>query len=261
MSRLLYCGCHANIFLWLKYGSKFSKTPLFLSQCKYTTRNIIRFNQPQISTTKWLRHIQTETQPQGTNLPPFPPPKGEAAKNISQPSLLHPQGTILEETEKVRTSANEISNPAKKVEVKVTAKPNLWVWIKNETLHYYHGFKLFFYEIKISSKLFGKVLKGNSLTRRERRQLERTVADIFRLVPFTIFLIVPFMEFLLPFAIKIFPGMLPSTFQTVKTKEEKIRAELKVKLVMSKFLRNTMGGMKCCMYAVINVYNFDFSQK
>ena len=246
MSRLLFCVCRANILLGLNHGSKFySKRSLFLSSCKYTTHNILRFNQPLISTTKWLRRIQTETHSQGTNLPPFPPPKGEAAKNISQAPPIHPQGIIIEPTEKSRSSTNEISNPAKKVEIKVAAKPNLWVRIKNEALHYYHGFKLFFYEVKISSKLFGKVLKGNSLTRRERRQLERTVADIFRLVPFTIFLIVPFMEFLLPFAIKIFPGLLPSTFQTVKTKEEKIRAELKVKLVMSKFLRNTMGGRIC----------------
>ena len=44
-------------------------------------------------------------------------------------------------------------------------------------------------------------------------QFRRTVADLFRLVPFTVFLIVPFMEFLLPFAIKLFPNMLPSTFE------------------------------------------------
>ena len=37
--------------------------------------------------------------------------------------------------------------------------------------------------------------------------------DIFRLVPFAIFIIVPFMEFLLPIALKFFPNMLPSTFQ------------------------------------------------
>ena len=246
MSRLLSCGCRANILFGLIHGSKlYSKMPLFLSLCKYTTQNIFRLNQSQISTTKWLRHIQTETRSQGTNIPPFTPPKGEAAKNIPQAPPIHPQSTILEQSEKVRSTTDEISNPVKKVEIKAATKPSLWIWIKNETLHYYHGFKLFFYEVKISSKLFGKVLKGNSLTRRERRQLERTVADIFRLVPFTIFLIIPFMEFLLPFAIKIFPGLLPSTFQTVKTKEEKIRAELKVKLVMSKFLRNTMGGMKC----------------
>ena len=49
--------------------------------------------------------------------------------------------------------------------------------------------------------------------RRERRQLTRTTADVFRLVPFIIFVVVPFMEFLLPVALKLFPNMLPSTFQ------------------------------------------------
>jgi hypothetical protein len=46
-----------------------------------------------------------------------------------------------------------------------------------------------------------------------RIQLIRTTMDIFRLVPFAIFVIVPFMEFLLPVALKLFPNMLPSTFQ------------------------------------------------
>ena len=40
----------------------------------------------------------------------------------------------------------------------------------------------------------------------------RTVSDLFRLVPFSVFIIVPFMELLLPVALKLFPGMLPSTF-------------------------------------------------
>ena len=49
--------------------------------------------------------------------------------------------------------------------------------------------------------------------RRERKQLTRTIADVFRLVPFIIFLVVPFMEVLLPVALKVFPNMLPSTFE------------------------------------------------
>ena len=44
------------------------------------------------------------------------------------------------------------------------------------------------------------------------RQLVRTVSDLFRLLPFSVFIIVPFMELLLPIALKLFPGMLPSTF-------------------------------------------------
>lgn len=49
-------------------------------------------------------------------------------------------------------------------------------------------------------------------------QLLRTCADLFRLVPFLVFIIVPFMEFLLPVFLKLFPEMLPSTFETESKK-------------------------------------------
>lgn len=49
-------------------------------------------------------------------------------------------------------------------------------------------------------------------------QLMRTCADLFRLVPFMVFIIVPFMEFLLPVFLKLFPEMLPSTFETESKK-------------------------------------------
>lgn len=49
-------------------------------------------------------------------------------------------------------------------------------------------------------------------------QLKRTTTDLLRLIPFSVFLIVPFMELLLPVALKLFPNMLPSTF-TDKFKE------------------------------------------
>lgn len=49
-------------------------------------------------------------------------------------------------------------------------------------------------------------------------QFLRTCADVFRLLPFLVFIIVPFMEFLLPVALKLFPNMLPSTFETQSKK-------------------------------------------
>jgi len=66
-----------------------------------------------------------------------------------------------------------------------------------------------------------KLAGGKNLSRRERQQLTRTTADIFRLVPFAVFIIVPFMELLLPVFLKLFPNMLPSTFQD-KMKEQVI---------------------------------------
>lgn len=85
--------------------------------------------------------------------------------------------------------------------------------------HYWLGCKLLWADVRISSRLLTKLAAGKSLSRRERQQLTRTTADVFRLVPFAVFIIVPFMEFLLPVFLKLFPNMLPSTFQD-KMKEK-----------------------------------------
>ena len=123
--------------------------------------------------------------------------------------------------------------------VKKTLKQRIWA----ELVHYYHGFRLLFIDINISRKLLWRVLNGKTLTRREHKLLIRTTSDLFRLVPFSVFIIVPFMELLLPLAIKLFPGMLPSTFQTATEREDKIKQNLKVKIEMAKFLQKTLDDM------------------
>lgn len=90
---------------------------------------------------------------------------------------------------------------------------------KSTAHHYWLGCKLLGADVRISSRLLLKLAVGKSLSRRERQQLTRTTADIFRLVPFAVFIIVPFMEVLLPVFLKLFPNMLPSTFQD-KMKEQ-----------------------------------------
>ncbi|KAF9143906.1 hypothetical protein BGX30_014390 [Mortierella sp. GBA39] len=70
--------------------------------------------------------------------------------------------------------------------------------------------------------------------------LRRTSGDLLRLIPFSVFVIVPFMEFLLPVALKLFPNMLPSTFQDRFAEEEKKRKLLKMRLEMAKFLQETI---------------------
>lgn len=103
-----------------------------------------------------------------------------------------------------------------------TIPGRIWAELK----HYWVGTKLLALEIKTSASIVKRVLEGcnsrprqthsptgNQLTRRERRQLLRTSTDLLRLVPFAVFVIIPFMEFLLPVALKLFPNMLPSTFE------------------------------------------------
>ncbi|XP_031729036.1 mitochondrial proton/calcium exchanger protein isoform X6 [Anarrhichthys ocellatus] len=113
-------------------------------------------------------------------------------------------------------------------------------WVVDEVKHYYHGFRLLWIDTTIAGRMLWTVLNGHPLSRRERRQFLRTCADVFRLLPFLVFIIVPFMEFLLPVALKLFPNMLPSTFETKSKKEERLKTELRVKLEMAKFLQDTI---------------------
>ncbi|XP_058650944.1 mitochondrial proton/calcium exchanger protein isoform X7 [Onychostoma macrolepis] len=113
-------------------------------------------------------------------------------------------------------------------------------FVIDEVKHYYHGFRLLWMDTTIAVRMLWRVLNGHILSRRERRQFLRTCADVFRLLPFLVFIIVPFMEFLLPVALKLFPNMLPSTFETQSKKEERLKKELRVKLEMAKFLQDTI---------------------
>ncbi|XP_028033997.1 mitochondrial proton/calcium exchanger protein [Bombyx mandarina] len=115
--------------------------------------------------------------------------------------------------------------------------------VMDELRHYYHGFRLLFIETRISISLLFRILKGDTLTRREHRLLVTTVGDLFRMVPFIIFIIVPFLEFFLPVFIKLFPNMLPSTFESSSQKEAKLKQHLKVKLEMAKFFQETLDQM------------------
>ena len=74
-------------------------------------------------------------------------------------------------------------------------------------------------------------------------QFIRTASDLFRLVPFSVFIIVPGAELLLPVVIRFFPGILPSQFQEAKSRDDRLKAQLVVKLEMAKFLQQTVTDM------------------
>ncbi|XP_024936306.1 mitochondrial proton/calcium exchanger protein isoform X2 [Cephus cinctus] len=148
-----------------------------------------------------------------------------------------------EEKAKEKMAALHTSDVVKAPEKAVAEKRTLWQKIKAEILHYYHGFRLLGLDMKISVKLIWRILQGKELSRREHRLLVKTTGDVFRLIPFSVFIIVPFMELLLPVVIKLFPGLLPSTFQTATEKEDKLKQALKVKIEMAKFLQKTLDDM------------------
>jgi len=154
----------------------------------------------------------------------------------------------VEDLEKKINSVMEEADLAVKISVEkksstVVVKKTMWEKVVAEVKHYYSGFKLLFLDVKISSKIIWKTVNGKTLSRRENRQLVRTVSDLFRLVPFSVFIIIPFMELLLPVALKLFPGMLPSTFTSANETEMKMRRELKAKLEYARFLQKTLDKM------------------
>jgi LETM1 and EF-hand domain-containing protein 1 len=55
------------------------------------------------------------------------------------------------------------------------------------------------------------------------------------MVPFSMFIIIPLGEFALPFVLRLFPNMLPSTFQDSLKNEENMKRELQSRIAMASF--------------------------
>ncbi|XP_029448415.1 mitochondrial proton/calcium exchanger protein isoform X2 [Rhinatrema bivittatum] len=146
--------------------------------------------------------------------------------------------SLKDKKKKLEEGGPVYSPPAEDV-----VKKSIGQKIMDELKHFYHGFRLLWIDTKIAARMLWRILNGYNLSRRERRQFLRICADLFRIVPFLVFIIVPFMEFLLPIALKLFPNMLPSTFETTSKKEERLKKELRVKLEMAKFLQDTIEEM------------------
>jgi len=62
------------------------------------------------------------------------------------------------------------SLPAAKQQPTEPLGTRVWKRVKHEAQHYWHGSKLLVSEVRISSRLQWKILHGEALTRRERRQ-------------------------------------------------------------------------------------------
>ena len=88
------------------------------------------------------------------------------------------------------------------------------------------------------------IVRDSTISRKNKIVYYYVFQDLFRLVPFSVFVLVPFMELLLPVAIKLFPGMLPSTFTTPAQRQERLKKnKLKVKLEYTKLLQETLDEL------------------
>ncbi|KAI9835180.1 MAG: hypothetical protein M1819_002550 [Sarea resinae] len=155
-------------------------------------------------------------------------PKTEAAEAHSLAELAAEKAAAAKDEKKLAKAKEE--------------QPKLTIMqkVKREALHYWDGTKLLATEVRISTKLAMKMAAGYELSRRENRQLQRTVQDLGRIVPFSVFVIVPFAELLLPVALKLFPNMLPSTYEGQKSKDKKATNLRATRKEVSSFLRATL---------------------
>lgn len=69
-------------------------------------------------------------------------------------------------------------------------------------------------------------------------------------MPFSVFVIVPFAELLLPIALKLFPNLLPSTYEGQKSREDKAAHLRETRKQVSSFLRNTLRETGLAVSAV-----------
>ncbi|KAL9035648.1 MAG: hypothetical protein Q9180_004750 [Flavoplaca navasiana] len=149
----------------------------------------------------------------------------------------------------------KIAAESKKEQKKLTIMQK----VRKEIQHYWDGTKLLATEVKISTKLALRMAAGYELSRRENRQLQRTVQDLARLVPFSAFVIVPFAELLLPVALKLFPNLLPSTYEGQKSKDAKATSLRTTRKEVSSFLRDTLKETGLPVSAV-NAQKEEFSE-
>ena len=122
-----------------------------------------------------------------------------SSSNASHKIIPPPSSSSLQESESDRNSSNvkvkekETLKPSSQVEVTVkdlkekakaagspivqdkktvVVRKSLGVRIKEEILHYYHGFRLLFIDTKICCKYIWGIVNGKTLSRREHRQVQ-----------------------------------------------------------------------------------------
>ncbi|KAK6201343.1 LETM1-like protein-domain-containing protein [Scheffersomyces amazonensis] len=214
-----------------------SKLPISLTYSlhSHTYRSIINFNPVQSQ----VRYQTTKsTNSNNTSKPTNSNSSKSEEKTVIEKNAEQGTKEIIKGT--VDTEVIPVENGS------VKPKQSIWDKVKHEVQHYWAGTKLLGYELKVSTKLLIKYMSGYALSRRESNQLQRTLTDVVRLVPFSMFILVPFAELLLPIALKLFPNLLPSTYESKQDRIKKRNILSKTRVSASEFIKKTMeeSGLK-----------------
>ncbi|CDJ62344.1 LETM1 and EF-hand domain-containing protein 2, related [Eimeria necatrix] len=115
---------------------------------------------------------------------------------------------------------------------------------KHATLHTVRwcltGFRLFFANVRVSYQLLKKKILGYPLRYNEHKLFVRTTADALKLIPFSLLIIVPLGELLIPVALRLFPNMLPSTFKQQPVDHAFLSRKLQAKQELAAFFQELL---------------------
>jgi LETM1 and EF-hand domain-containing protein 1 len=113
--------------------------------------------------------------------------------------------------------------------------------VKYAIIHTWKSGKLFWLNAKIGYKIAKRIMRGENVSAIDRNRLRRALADIFLMLPFSIFIIIPGAEVLIPFYIKKF--RIPTTFESLSQKQQRQIKGAQARITLATFLHETLEEM------------------
>lgn len=127
---------------------------------------------PRTSPTLLVRYYSLSQRAQLINtLAHRPHPTAHRASGLVVSSRRLQSSKTPAEQNDQKDSSPKPAPPVPKDVKQVPLMTRAWKKVKHEAAHYWHGSKLLVSEVRISGRLQWKILQGDSLTRRERRQV------------------------------------------------------------------------------------------
>lgn len=103
------------------------------------------------------------------------PPESErnsTSAKVKEKETLKPSSQVEVTVKDLKEKAKAAGSPIVQDKKSVVERKSLGVRIKEEILHYYHGFRLLFIDTKICCKYVWRIVNGETLSRREHRQVQ-----------------------------------------------------------------------------------------
>lgn len=113
--------------------------------------------------------IVNSSPPQGIT-----PPERERnlSEKVKEKETLKPSSQVEVTVKDLKEKAKAAGSPITQDKKAVVPRKSLGTRIKEEILHYYHGFRLLFIDTKICCKYIWRICNGETLSRREHRQVQ-----------------------------------------------------------------------------------------